>query len=407
MSAHPFPTPRFSPLCYAITRLLGRTYLRRVLGVKTIEQFHAHRYSEALDSFKRGERRLILAFRHTAVEDAPLLLVGTAKKSHLSFLYGRDVLNWAGASARIFFPRLAFIAVQNRGSSRAGLTHLRQAATNGRFPLALAPEGQVTYHAHRCGPLESGVAQLALWAGETGAEVTILPVAIAYRYSDDSASLLTDLLVRWQQESGFRLEVASPEQLLATACENTLELVASHWKVALEAVGSFTARRDHLCAALLEYAEEEAGLGPQTGSIIDRLYRLRFFAEDTLFGPQEGISLEQRERTHSYLIALQTVDVLEYLDPSYITEEISAARMVEVALTLLDVTNRIAGGSIDSRYSPKEKVGGLYFGEPIDLSATAPAGNTRKERIAQIMAAVADGLTQSSAALEEEWTLHF
>ncbi len=407
MSNRPFPVPRFSRFLYGITRLVGRTYLRTLLGVSTIEHFHVERFTAEVQAFKQGKKRLIIAFRHTAVEDAPLLLVGTAHHTHLSFLYGRDVLNWAGAAARLFFPRLSFMAVQNRGTSREGLSYLREAATGGKFPLALAPEGQVTYHAHRTDRIESGVANVALWAEQSATAVTILPVAIAYRYSAENTVLLNDLLDRWQKDTGYTLSSTTPLAMIKEACEHTLVLVATHWNLPLVKSGFFVARRDVLCHALLQLAETEAGLPQQESSIIDRLYRLRFAAEDTLFTAAQSTSAAEKEQARSYLIAIQTVDVLEYLDPSYLEEHTSVARMIEVALTLLDILNRLAGGSINTRYSPKRKVGGIYYGEPIDVGVVAPATGTRKERIAQIVTAVHTHLEESSRALEEQWTLHF
>ncbi len=323
-----FPTPRFRRPVYWFVRLFGGVYMRLALGVQAIKIFNEATLKEELAAFKGGKQRLIIAFRHTAVEDAPVVLMGL-RQSHLAFLYGRDALNWAGNITKFIFPRLGFIAVQNRATNREGMEYLRLAAKEGRFPLALAPEGQVTYHAHHTAPIEAGVATLALWAAEGGRDVTIIPVGIAYQYNSNTTAFVRELLGRWQIESEVTLEVESPYEALLYACEETLTLVASYWDIDLAKMqGSFIERRDQLCSLLLDMGEDLALLSRGSGSIIDRLFRLRFKGEDTLFNHDEThmSALEKakhaqlKERAHLYLRINQTVDVLEYLDTAYIIE---------------------------------------------------------------------------------------
>ncbi len=414
MKSNAFPTPRFMRPVYWFVRLAGPLYMRLALGVKAVKILNRPTLETELAAFKEGRHRLIIAFRHTAVEDAPLVLMGI-KRSHLAFLYGRDVLNWAGAITKCIFPRLGFIAVQNRATNRDGIQYLRDEAKGGRFPLALAPEGQVTYHAHRCAPIEAGVANLALWAAEGGQDVTILAVAIAYRYADDTLAFVEKLLTRWQAESGITLKAGLVGEQLIQACEETLTLTAAWWDLPLPGSGTFTERRDELCARLLDMGEDLALLSRGEGTILDRLFRLRFKGEDTLFceeEPSHNALAESRrevlkERAHLYLRINQTVDVLEYLDTGYIGEQATPARMAETALTLLDVLNRLNGGTIDSRYSPKGKVGGLFIADPIRLKDITGEAAGRKERIAAIQSATAAALKRASEQLEEEWTRFF
>ncbi len=414
MKSSAFPTPRYNASVHRFVRLAGPLYMRVALGVKRVKLFGRSTLQAELAAFKDGKQRLIIAFRHTAVEDAPLVLMGI-KENHLAFLYGRDVLNWAGSITKFIFPRLGFIAVQNRASGREGIQHLRAEAKNGRFPLALAPEGQVTYHAHRTAPIEAGVANLALWAGEGAADVTILPVAIAYRYADDTLAFVDAMLARWTAETAVPLEGDTPAVRLLAACEHSLALVASWWDLPLPSDGTFIQRRDGLCRSLLDMGEDLALLTRGEGTILDRLFRLRFKGEDTLFGQGEGehttLQAEKqsvlRARAHLYLRINQTVDVLEYLDSAYVGENPTPSRMAEMALTLLDIINRLKGGTIDSRYSPKGKVGGLYFGEPIRVKSTIGEVKGRKERIAILQEATAEALNEASEHLEEEWTRSF
>ncbi|WP_332447902.1 hypothetical protein [Sphaerochaeta sp.] len=385
-----FPPPKYNPLVEKLARLFGRLYLRFALGIDVLTMLDEAVLKAETEAFRTGKQNLIIAFRHTAKEDAPALLLGS-KGQHLRFLYGRDVLNWAGRSTRFLFPRLGFVAIQNRHSNTNGMRLLRKEMQNGRFPIALAPEGQVTYHMFQTDVLQSGVANLAEWALQTKQEATILPIAIAYRYPEP----LTSLLHAWEQKSGMTLQGEHP---LDQACWSTLDVVASHFHLECRTHGSYAEKRDDLCAQLLRLGEHEAGLEDHEGSILDRLFRLRFAGEDALFTehPDRG----KQQSALQYLQYAQTVDVLEYINPSYLLAGNREIREKEVVLNLLDVLNRLDGGSINTRYSPKHKQAFLLAGEPIRLRTIVRPELSRKERIQFIQQQVALGLQETSEALE-------
>lgn len=373
------------------------------LGINNLRVSNRSTLTSEIKSFHEGKQSLILAFRHTAKEDAPALLVAV-KESHLCFLYGRDVLNWAGSVTKFLFPRLGFVAVQNRGSNREGMHFLRKEVQHGRFPIALAPEGQVTYHSHRCENIEMGVANIASWALESGKDVAILPIAIGYRYTGSLKALLT----RWTEETGLGLTPGDDRSLLQEACTKTLELVASFFHLPLSSDLPFTERRDSLCRSLLNLGEQKARLEASEETILDRLFRLRYKGEDTLFNQNEdnlnaidaaNLAYEQAA-ARSYLRISQVVDILEYLNPGYIDEGSEQNRFFEVALNILDVNNRLMGGSINTRYSPKGKRATLHIGEPIRFQPQEIGKEGRRKRLTAIHKAVYSGLQQVSKDLE-------
>lgn len=117
----PFPEPRFSKAVFHLSRMIIRPYLYLAMGVRGITTIHREYLKEALSS----PYPVILAFRHSAKEDAPVLLAAV-KESHVRFLHGRDVLYWAGNATLFLFPRLGFIAVQNRSANKEGMQYLRK-----------------------------------------------------------------------------------------------------------------------------------------------------------------------------------------------------------------------------------------------------------------------------------------
>lgn len=401
-----FPEPRFNRGVHLFTRVAGGLYLRLALGITGKTIVNRDRLKREIASFKAKEQRLILAFRHTAVEDAPSLLL-TVKESHLTVLYGRDVLNWAGKITHFLFPRLGLIAVQNRGSDRKGVTYLRKEAAQGRFPIALAPEGQVTYHAHRCGPIEAGVSNLALWSMENGLPVTVLPVAIGYQWTKRTGKFVVSMLKRWEEQTGKTLDPLPIKGRLTQAYEMTLALIAERFQLPLAVELPFIERRDALCRDLLSYAEALAGIEEGEGSILDRLFRLRFVGEDTLFAGrfekrspvEEAQQQWEMDRARLYLTINQIVDIVEYLDISYFNESFGANRLAESALNILDVINRLRGGTINSRYSPRGKRVYIQYGEPIRIEAKVD-NQGRKQRLQAISSAVKEGLDTVSVELE-------
>ena len=94
------------------------------------------------------------------------------------------------------------------------LRQARQLVLGGCFPFAVAPEGATNGHSERIGPLEPGVAQLALWcvddlhqAGRSE-EVLLLPIALQYSYSRADWPRLATLMASLEASIGL----AAPEQ---------------------------------------------------------------------------------------------------------------------------------------------------------------------------------------------------
>ncbi|UCF99009.1 MAG: hypothetical protein JSV89_05590 [Spirochaetaceae bacterium] len=110
----------------------------------------------------------------------------------LKFIEPRFVL-WVYTLMRLICPtylrfvegisRIGGIAVMNRRNDTESMRTIRRQLSDGPFPVALAPEGQVSYHNHLLGPIEGGTARLAVWCLEDlehqgrNEEILIVPVA--------------------------------------------------------------------------------------------------------------------------------------------------------------------------------------------------------------------------------------
>ncbi len=402
-----FPKPRFSKTLYCISRCIMPSYLYWGAGVRKTRVVGKDVLKAEIDAFKQQQQCLIIAFRHTAKEDAPALLFAV-KESHLRFLYGRDVLNWAGRTTRFLFPRLGFVAVQNRTTNKEGIALLKHEIQYGRFPLALAPEGQVTYHRYRTDAVQMGVANLAFWARETNKEVTILPVAIGYRYAKNLTAYNVALVKRFEKATALTLEQKTMPEMVIEALQKSLKLVASFFNLELDDTLPFIQQRDQLCKSILSQGEAICGIKTGDGSILDRLFRLRFAGEDLLYGEKNHLETPLDEaqkrynhkKAHLFLHNSQVVDLLEYLDPSYLQGADTQNRICETLINLLDLVNRLQGGSINTRFSPRRKQATLVVGKPLRVGNRTAVQGSRKQQLQTIRTLTKEALQETSEALE-------
>ncbi len=417
-----FVEPNFSRGAFHFMRLAGRLYLRIVEGVSSVVLQHPESLISSFRAFENGEKRLIIAFRHAARMDAPVLLYAVSKllgkagnsralrlrtTPHVRFLYGKDVLNWAGAAAAWLFPRIGNIPIVNGRSNKEGLSILKEEITAGMFPISLAPEGQVTYHMYRTFPLANGTASLARWGMEAGQHVQVLPVAIGYRYSRNAGSFVGKVLQRWEQATGIPLsgkpcrDGREIVNRLIEATDRTLQLLEEFYSLPAayrdsstqsQSIGSLRQRIALICETALHSAESMIGIHP-AGTWLDRLFRIRYAGVDCLYpddhDPRSQTALKRNWadfralKAAIYLRHSQIVDILEYIDPGYIYPGCQEQRYCEYALNILDIINRLQGGDISTRFSPKKVQAYIVPGDPIDADQHFLTGTSRKESLVQ------------------------
>ncbi|NBC29741.1 MAG: hypothetical protein GVY29_07100 [Spirochaetes bacterium] len=414
-----FLEPRFSRWAHAFARLVSPLYLRFGEGVARIEVDDSTILIDEFLRFYRGETRLIIAFRHPNVSDPPVLgmlfgrqLPRMARRagrpfnapSFAHFLYGRGVPVWAGRVVGWLLPRLAGIPVYHRRADSRGMNAVRHAATNGRFPLALAPEGQVTYHNKAFGELEGGTGRIALWAQEDLAkagrseEVRILPLGLEYRYDRGAGRAFDRLMVWLRTHTGIEAGAShadAPERIVSVLLRFTEGIVArlegayaSFYPESAEGpvrdtgdAREFRKRIVGLCDAVLRAGEAAHGLS-HSGSLLDRVFRLRdagwrcMFRDDlaTLSPLERRVADTLAEEAKILAHHMELVDVLEYIDPGYIHPDASFERFLEYALNLQDLVNRVEGGTIADRTMIKGRRVVVRVGRPVSLDQLIEGG---------------------------------
>lgn len=329
---------------------------------------------------------------------------------HAHFLYGRGVLNWAGGGASFFIRR----------SDAQGMRTIRRYLSDGPFPISLAPEGQVSYHNHRLGPIEGGTARLAVWCLEDlerqgrEEEILIIPVACHYLYPDNPEQLFAQVVDRIIQRAGLqRPQSDSRYNTLIELTDQLLQKIEAFYSrfFTIEEQNnkkiSLRDRIERVCRAALRVSEAFMGIQPEQ-DLLSRVFTVRQRGWDYLFRsdfpeggkipPLDRILMDRiADEVYLHLRHNELVDLLEYIQPEYISSEASLNRLIEYALNLADLVNRAMGGDISFRYSPQKKRAQIRIEEPIKVRELFPLiPGRRRERAEGIMKVVSSRLESLS-----------
>lgn len=285
----PIP-PRFRGWVLALVHGLLPVLLRLRLvpwlpaGIERVEVRGGIPLAEAFRRFQAGEIRLILAFRHSAVDDPLCALQLLARELprvargqgiplrlplHTQFLYDRGMPLWGGPGLGWLLSRLGGIALR-RGKQPdwSALRQARALVLDGPFPLAVAPEGATNGHGGWIGPLEPGVAQLGVWGVADlqrcgrSEDVWIVPIAIHYTYPRPPWGRLDRLMAQLERVMGLPPPPADQPRYgrLRRLGETLLAALEEFHGINAEAGVPLERRIDHLRQEALRQAEAPFGL---------------------------------------------------------------------------------------------------------------------------------------------------
>jgi hypothetical protein len=384
----------------------------RMLGIRKIETTGGRHLVELYRAMQEGRARFIIAFRHPSTDDGPLvfrLMCGIAAKEAARlgvrlarapkgyFLYGRDVPEWAGRWLAWFFPRLGALSVFPGQLDSPSLTAIRRCLTEAPHPLAVAPEGQVSYHNEKVAALEPGTAQLGFWCAEDlrrqgrAEEVFILPVCFSYHYRESDWKGLVGLLARIERECGLpplpSAPDAKPYVRVMRVVRHLLDVAEEHYarfhgvpfrQSGNDGAEALQRRVDALVEAALGEAERFFRVRPR-GDWVQRVLAVRHagltwihredIASVDALPPLER-ALAERVAAEAWLRLrhMELADVLEYVRLDYLSPDSGIDRYVEVVTTLWDVVNRLEGGNISGRGTPFLRVARIEIAEPIPVA---------------------------------------
>jgi hypothetical protein len=378
------PEPKVSGFVVFLIRLLGRIYLFLYFGVANIV---LRKDKILFDAFKRalaGESRCIIAFRHPNGGEPQTLTwfflfrlrALAARKGvrfnrwpHAVFVYGYEVMRWGGWVARFVMPNVGAMPVYHSKMDVKVMNRIYRYMLNGPYPIALAPEGQVTYNADSVPRLEPGAIRIGMHAAQHFAEknvncsVEILPLSIHFRFGS-WGKITIERLIRHIEKYCGSLSGAGKlpvEERLRRCRDYVLELNEGRYKIKSGASLSFEERIEKVANAALETAERMLGIKSE-GDFFFRLYKVRQICWDKIFLPGVNSlkdmarvkrSMKDIEAGEAWYIARhqELADFCWFFKSPIPTEKTPLHNMIEYVQNLWDFTNRTMGGAIKNRIS--------------------------------------------------------
>jgi len=404
--------PRFRGALFRTLRPAFTPYRRWVFGVERPELRNVESLVREYARFQAGESRLILAYRHPNKDDPPLtayvmaamlprearrLGVRLAGPTFAHFIYGIGITQWNSPMVGWLLPRFAGIPIYHKKFDPRGINAVRRLFTDGRFPLAIAPEGQVTYHNHRIYPLSAGVARLALYCRQDllkagrREEVVILPVSLHYRYQDVSPADFDRRLSVIERECGL-----PPPPEGAHRPYDRVRRIAEHLVEYMEGIYSrfhharfprpegrdwraaWQRRLEAVIEAAVSIVETAYGLKP-LGDIINRLIVARETGWDWIhrrdiagsagLSPMERAVADRKARESRLLLShIELADLGSYLRAGDLAPDLGPNGLMETVLNLHDLVRRLAGGNVSDRAPDGRKAVTFTFGDPISVT---------------------------------------
>lgn len=428
------------PWFLGLAALLAPVYMMLSLRIRSVRVEGAAILGGQYESARRGRSRFLVAFRHPGDADPHLAFwflhvrlpreLGRSRRDFGGrFVAGAEIPLWGGPLVRWALRNAGTVPVRHGSLDRATLDSLVASIAEDPLPVALAPEGQVTYHAGTVQSLDEGVARLALWASERLAAsgrplpVRIVPLAVEYRYPPGARARLPAFLSRLERRCGLPYATGTGiRERLDRIWERLVGLAERHYartygQAPAPAGTDLRRRLEFLLEGVISRVESFYGRAPagragpgRSGpeDLKARTMAARAAAMERVFHPGvrwDGMSpvergMARRIAAEAFFLDRhqQLVDLGEYLDPAYAGPEGSEAepdRLVEIAQNLWDLANRLEGGDIARRSRAFRKDVVLTVGTPVE--AYREAGESRREAAGRILGTLRAGFETLAA----------
>jgi hypothetical protein len=292
----------------------------------------------------------------------------------------------------------------------AGMNRIIKALTDGPYPLAIAPEGQVSYTTESIPRLEQGTVRIGFQAAERlekkdkDCPMEILPVSIHYRYGSMGRWSLNKLIKRIEKYTGFKQDGAGFSERLQRVRNFILEQNENRYGITIDKEKDFAERIDIIMDAALCRAEKILGIKPKNNVLFDRMYNIKQICWDKMVIPNvyslDNVPLLERalmdlnagEAWHARC-HMELVDFAWYFRVPIPSENEPLYKKIEYVQNLWDFANRTMGGAYSNRVMnvhPKRVL--IQIGKSINL--TERLNNYRENK----KTAIADAMNDMETA---------
>ncbi|MDR2702271.1 MAG: acyltransferase [Spirochaetaceae bacterium] len=306
---------------------------------------------------------------------------------YISIVFGYEVARWGGGVARWVMPGLGCMPVHHDKLDSAGMNRIYNAITEGPYPLAIAPEGQVSYTTESVPRLEPGTVRIGFGAVERlqkqnrNIPVEIIPVSIHFRYGNFGRWSLSKLLRKIEKYTGFiQKEKVDFSRRLERARDFILLQNEKRYGLEPDKKKSFPERVETVMEAALKKAETLLGIPTQIIDTVSRMYHIRQICWDRIVLPgvntlkdrplleRSILDLNAGEAWHASR-HMELVDFSWYFRGPVPTNDAPLYIKIEYTQNLWDFASRTMGGAYSNRVfnvHPKRVL--IQIGDPINLT---------------------------------------
>jgi 1-acyl-sn-glycerol-3-phosphate acyltransferase len=421
---------RITPWVIVLTRLAGRAYIAGFIGNARVylDEKAAGILIPAMERAFSRKGRCIIAFRHQNGWEPQVLMwftlcrlgrvarergVRFSLPPRIRFVHGYELFRWGGPLTRFMLPRFGAMPIHHAKLDRAGLDRIYSCLRDGPYPLAIAPEGQVSYTLAEEPRVEPGAVRIGLSAarellrreGRGCPAVEILPVSLYPEYGKNALKGVERLLRRIERVCGIGGIGIDSAGIDNAGIDNAgidglhirflrcreLILALNEKRYGLARKGPGQAENDFACRldALIEKALQSAAailrVENPPGSTIDRLYIIRQICWDRIFPERtDPDALPALERALLDLRAgeawhasrhMELADFSFYFHKPPPPAGASVAAVVEYAQNLYDFANRSMGGTYGTRRTIAPAAVRISVASPVNLTAMLMEGN--------------------------------
>ena len=297
-----------------LIRLVARLYLYFFMGGARVVLRGEENLFSVFERALASKSRVVLAFRHICGWEPQVLswyvllhLRRQARRAgirfaippHVRFVYGYEVLRWGGFLARFIMPRLGGMAVHHAKLDKAGMDRIYDAIIRGPYPVAIAPEGQVSYSVDCLFHLEPGVARMGFGAAarlaDAGIPVELFPVSVLLRYDRRGERAMEKLLRRIEALTGV---TGTAVEAGVEDCAGTGEGTGTGDRAGGVPAASFSRRADRYREAILSSLEGRYGIAGREGSCSSFMDRMDAVIEGAMRRAAEVLGVEAGEGDH-------------------------------------------------------------------------------------------------------------
>lgn len=352
--------------------------------------------SESLERLKSTEGHPTLIAPNHAATDDPSVVFLLSKQISQPFYYmaAREIFDIGkfGGLRSYVMQRLGVYSVVRGTADRNAFRTTREILAEGKWPLVIFGEGEISRQNDTVMRFERGITQLCFWAiddlkkSSKDRPLYVLPLGIKYHYTQDMWQVVDNALTALERNI-LPPAARTPEeryQRLRRIGIAVLKTLADEYQFKVEPNASLNEHIQGLKEQILSHAEKIMGM-QSDDDILTRIRALKNVVDAEVYKDVEQMT-EYERKIHEELLQkfqqfypdLDRLTNFITITDGYVAEEHSAERYLEVIFRL---EKEVFGTA--QRRGPR--VAYIRAGEPINLSERYDTYKSqKKETVEQI-----------------------